>query len=116
MESADYEEGWKSEDQEYAEDIMNRICFAFGAPPPPIRIVEIPPGYAGMYLHNSYGFVAIPKKYLSEGTIAHECGHHLFHAFRPGECHGEGSPGYHECEAVARMVEDWWIHRGRYKW
>lgn len=105
-----------SEEQEYAEDIVNRICFAFGAPPPPIRIVEIPPGYAGMYVHNSYGFVAIPKKYLSAGTIAHECGHHLFHVFRSGECHGEGSLGYHECEGIARMVEDWWIHRGRYKW
>ena len=88
-----------------AQWVLSELEGEWGVPAPPLYVSEqMPKRYAGVY-HDVDTQIRIRPQYLSEATIAHEYGHHLFHAYRPGECHGD----HPECEEVARMVERWWV-------
>jgi len=93
--------------------VMSEIAREFGVPAvavPPIYVSEaMPRRFAGMFLHEN-SHIRIRPRFLTEGTIAHEVGHFLFHYYRPGECEGFNP----ECEEVAKLVERWWL-RGRPK-
>jgi len=90
-----------------ANEIAKEIALEFNVPPPPPIYVtpKIPPQYAGAYYHNGGTHIKIRPEYFTERTVSHETGHHIFHERAPGVCQGLNP----ECEAVAQMVEQWWI-------
>ena len=88
-----------------AQWVLNELEGEWGVSAPPLYVSEeMPKRYAGVY-HDVNAQIRIRPQYLTEATIAHEYGHHLFHVYRPGECRGD----HPECEEVARMVEKWWV-------
>jgi hypothetical protein len=99
-----------------AQDIANAIAAEFGVPPPPPIFVsnQLSKVYAGAYydrrmIHDNPDaqHIVIRPEYFSDRTIAHETGHYVYHMRNPGVCNG----GSRECEAVACMIEAWWVDR-----
>jgi len=94
-----------------ADEIAKEVATEFGVPPPPPVYItsKIPPQYAGAYYHNGEQNIKIRPEYFTERTLSHEVGHYIFHQRNPGVCQGQNP----ECEEIARMVEQWWIHKRR---
>ena len=93
-----------------ADMVAKMVAEEFGVPPPPpiYASADLNPKYAAAFYYNGKQLIKVRPQYMTEGTIAHEVGHYIYHVRRPGECkHGENP----ECEEVAQMIEKWWVHK-----
>ena len=92
-----------------ANKVAQLVAKEFDAPPPPpiYPTDKLSPKYAGAYYHNGTELIKIRPQYFTEGTIAHEVGHYIFHQRAPGACRG-GNP---QCEEIAQMIEKYWVHK-----
>jgi predicted SprT family Zn-dependent metalloprotease len=90
-----------------ADRVAQEVAAEFGVPPPPpiYPTEQLNAKYAGAYFHNGVEHIKIRPQYLTEGTVAHEVGHYIFHSRCPGVCRGENP----ECEEIAQMIEHYWV-------
>lgn len=100
-----------------AQQIATAVAAEFECPPPPDIYVstQLSKLYAGAYFdkRKAHGdnpdaqHIIIRPEYFSVRTIAHECGHYIYHYRNPGVCQG----GSRDCEEVAQMIEAYWMDK-----
>lgn len=93
-----------------AAKVANLVAAEFEVPPPPpiYPTNQLPSKFAAAYYHDYAGkskYISIRPEYFTEGTVAHEVGHYIYHTRGRMPCHGDNP----ECEQVAQMIEKYWV-------